>query len=176
MLQRTRPSTSGVQRSAIGSPCGSWNLGGLVFGLARSAPLAVALLALSPWAMAQEPTAKAVHCAGQTFLTWQEIEGTKEYRVYRAGKPIRDTAHAACVGSVDEDSTLNFRAAAGDILDQQRQKKDSKRPSRPRGPIKRDLEADPLAAARRDPVYHFVTEPGGKPLPKAIPRLTFRSW
>lgn len=126
--------------------------------------LALALLVLSPWALAQEPTAKAVHRAGQTFLTWQEVEGAKEYRIYRAPEPIRDPAQAACVGSVDEDSTLNFRAAAGDFREEQ-QKKGMKVLPRPQGRAKRDLELDhQLAAVREHPAYHFVIEPGGKPL------------
>ncbi|NUQ61637.1 MAG: prolyl oligopeptidase family serine peptidase [Pirellulales bacterium] len=126
--------------------------------------LALAFLFVGPWAMAQEPTAKAIHRAGQTFLTWQEIEGAKEYRVYRALEPIRDPALAACVGSADDDSTLNFRAATGDFRDQQ-QKKGTKTPPGPQGPAKRDLQVkDQLADARRDPAYHFVIEPDGKPL------------
>ena len=131
----------------------------------RLVSITLAFVALSPWATAQEPTAKAVHRAGQTFITWQDVEGAKEYRIYRAAEPIRDPAQAAYVGSVDEDSTLNFRAAAGDIRDEQ-QKKDPKRPpAGPRGPVKRDLQVDDqLAAARREPAYHFVIEPGGKPL------------
>jgi len=130
----------------------------------RSVRLALAFIVLSPCATAQEPTAKAVHRAGQTFITWQEVAEAKEYRIYRAAEPIRDPAQAACVGSVDEDSTLNFRAAAGDFREEQ-QKKDAKRPPRPQGPAKRDLDVDDqLAAAREDPAYHFVIEPGSKPL------------
>ncbi len=135
----------------------------IVARVASSIPLALAFLLLSPWATAQGPTAKAVHRAGQTFITWQEVEGAKEYRVYRALEPIRDPAQAACVGSVDEDSTLNFRAAAGDILEQQR-KKGVQSPPRPQRPAKRDLAVDQLTAAREDPAYHFVMEPRGKPL------------
>jgi hypothetical protein len=124
----------------------------------------LAFIVLSPWATAQQPAAKAVHRAGQTFITWQEVKGAKEYRVYRAAELISDPAQAACVGSVDEDSTLNFRAAAGDIIEEQK-KKGTKRPPRPQRLTKRDLEVDDqLAAARKAPAYHFVIEPGGKPL------------
>ena len=48
---------------------------------------------------------------------------------------------------------------------EQQQKQGAKPPPGPAGPVKRDLEiADQLAAARQDPAYHFVIEPGGKPL------------
>ena len=52
-------------------------------------------------------SAKAVHRAGQTFLTWQEVEGVKEYRVFRSTEPIRQWPRATLVGSVDEDSTVH---------------------------------------------------------------------
>ena len=109
-------------------------------------------------------TAKAVHRAGQTFLTWQEAEGVKEYRVFRSAELIREWTRATLVGSVDEDSTLNFRAAAGDIRDEE-QRKGVKNPPRPKGPVKRDLAVDDqLPTVRQNPAYHFVIEPGGKPL------------
>ncbi|MBM4081462.1 MAG: hypothetical protein FJ278_17290, partial [Planctomycetes bacterium] len=52
------------------------------------------VLLLNAWVMAQEPGAKAVHRAGQTFITWREVEGAKEYRIYRAAEPVRDLAKA----------------------------------------------------------------------------------
>jgi hypothetical protein len=133
----------------------------------------VAVLVFMFWgacATAQEPgAAQAVHRAGQTFITWPEKDGVKEYRIYRSSTAIRteaDLAQAKCVGTADEDTTLNFRAAAGDF--RQEQVKGMKTPPPPVKGVKRDLTAEQLAETRKNPAYHHVIEPGGKPLPDAV--------